>query len=253
MSYERHRHRDSQYLTIALLFASASILATALVWRRTAAPRSERRVARRVPHGTATEGPHATAATGDRDDGTQHASSGAGSLIHRQYEVTLRGSWHDRTALFSLMTAHLTELAPSALADFEKSGSGAAGVAVGDEYDITMLGPWNGRVRVSELARDSLTLVTLEGHPEAGTITFSVHDTGTAGHFRVLIESWARARDTLVQAAYSTVGIGRQVQSEVWITFLQRFSALAGADDTPEVRISTEELANDDRTYQRGA
>jgi len=252
MSYERHRRQDSHQLTFTLLLASLSILATAVVWRRTAAPRSERRSARRMPrHGNAAAetSPPATNAGGDD---RQHASSGAGALIHRQYEITLRGAKRDAASLFRLMQAHITELAPAALADFVKS-DGAVNVAVDDEYDITMLGPWNGRVRVSAVTPNSLTLVTLDGHPEAGTITFSVHVGAAPGEQRVLIESWARSRDTLVEAAYSTLGVGQQVQTEVWITFLQRFSALAGVTKTPRVRITTEEITDDDRTHQRGS
>ncbi len=247
MSYVTHRRGDSRHVTVALLLASVSILATAVVWRRRAAPRTERRVARRVPRRLAPDArPPQT-----RGNDTQHASSGAGALIHRQYEITLPGTLHDRATLFRLMQAHLTELAPSVLASFRKSEGVEFAVQAGDEYEVTMLGPWNGGVRVAEVTGDSLTLVTLDGHPEAGHITFSVHDGEPAGTHRVLIESWARSRDGLVQAAYNTLGIGRQVQTEVWITFLQRFSTLAGVSVTPEVRITTEELTGDDRTHQR--
>ena len=112
-----------------------------------------------------------------------------------------------------------------------------------DEYDITMLGPWNGKVRVTESTLDHFTLVTLDGHPEAGHITFRVvTDDDTPDTIRVQIESWARARDAVVHAAYATLGIGKQIQTEVWITFLQRLSTLAGMHTTPEVQLTTEQL-----------
>ena len=115
---------------------------------------------------------------------------------------------------------------------------------MGDEYDITLLGPWNGRVRVVESTARHFTLVTLDGHPEAGHISFSVAPVADSNDtLQVLIESWARARDAIVAVAYGTLGVGKQVQTEVWITFLQRLSALAGVAQTPEVRIRTEALA----------
>jgi len=174
----------------------------------------------------------------------QTAASGAGELVHRCYEVRLPSSTLDPRALMRTMQQHLAELPPSALADFAKASGDAMHMAVGDEYDITMLGPWNGRVRVSEVDSRSFTLITLEGHPEAGHITFSVlDDLGVSGALRVRIESWARSRDRAVHFTYDTLKIGRQVQTEVWVTFLQRVSTLAGVSETPEVEIVSESLA----------
>ena len=129
----------------------------------------------------------------------------------------------------------------SILAHFEKTSGSDKMLRDGDEFDIRMLGPWNGMVRVCETSDVAFTLATLEGHPEAGHITFSVDEIG-AGDVRVHIESWARARDSVVAAAYGALGIGKQVQTEVWITFLQRLSVLAGMREKPEVQITTERL-----------
>ncbi len=248
MHYVRRQQRDSIPLAAPLLLALGSLGLFAIVWRRTTAPRLAQPRARRAPGASppvsdrtpfATHSPASSAPAGAH----QTAASGTGALVHRQYEITLELQQLLPADLLRLMQRHITELSPSALANFEKSTGTEAIFRVGDEYDITMLGPWNGRVRVAELTPYSFTLVTLDGHPEAGHITFSSrHADALDGSVTVMIESWARARDAVVHAAYSTLGIGKQVQAEVWITFLQRLGALAGATETPQVRITTEEI-----------
>ncbi len=250
MPYVVRRRRDSVSVLPPLLFAVGSLGVLALFWRRRAAPRVERRRA----GGHAADGRHDTGAQppGRRAQpapvmadasNAQLASSGTGALIHRRYEIIIPVRGLRPADLMRLMQRHLTELAPSALADFTKAAGSENAFRTGDEYDITMLGPWNGRVRVCEISDSAFTLVTLDGHPEAGHITFSAGPvSGAEESVLVLIESWARARDAVVHAAYSTIRIGKKVQAEVWITFLQRLAALAGVTDTPQVRIITDEL-----------
>lgn len=248
MYFVRNRKREPARHGVALLLAAASLGLLGLVWRRMAAPRTKR-----TPAGAGSNPSLADAMPGALTTAVaaaidaQLAPAGSGPLVHREYDILVTGSTLSAPELLRLMQRHLSELAPSALAHFEKS-RGLEGLArVGDEYDITMLGPWNGRVRVIESTTRHFTLVTLEGHPEAGHITFTVAPASdSADTLRVLIESWARARDAIVAVAYGTLGVGKQMQAEVWITFLQRLSALAGVERTPEVRIRTERLAPPD-------
>ena len=242
MPYVRRRRRDSTPVLAPLLLAIGSLGLLSLFWRRRAAPRTEHRRARTSasePRGP-TQRPTRERAAGPD---AQLERAGAGALVHRRYEVVLPLAGLQPEDLLRLMQRHLSELAPSALADFTKTAGSELAFRTGDEYEVTMLGPWNGRVRVTELSETAFTLVTLDGHPEVGHITFSaMRQSGLDDRAVVLIESWARARDALVNAAYSTMRIGKQLQAEVWITFLQRLAALAGVTETPLVRITTEEL-----------
>ncbi len=248
MRHIRPRPSEPVSLAVPLLLAAGSLSLLALVWRRISAPRIERTLSRGgTERSRAGAPPTISSRAAEITPHAQLAPAGSGPLVHRRYDVLITGCTLPASALLRTLQRNLSALAPAALAHFEKS-QGSDGLArVGDEYDITMLGPWNGRVRVIESTPRQFTLVTLDGHPEAGHITFSVAETGEFTEtLQVLIESWARARDSVVALAYGTLGVGKQMQTEVWITFLQRLSALAGMDHTPEVRIATEEIAVED-------
>jgi len=243
MKYAFSYKQDSIPVALPLLLATGTLGLLALAWRQRAAPRAEQSTAttrQRPPQHIAQ-----SAARLETGVDIQPAAEGDGPLIHRCYEIELPDRAVSRDIVLRLMQLHLTELAPAALANFEKSEGSDEVFRLDDEYEITMLGPWNGAVRVAEMTRDSFTLVTLDGHPEAGHITFTVDENARSqGILLVRIESWARARDALVAAAYGTLNLGKQVQTEVWITFLQRLAILAGVTTRPEVRITTESLAD---------
>ncbi|MES3034339.1 MAG: DUF1990 family protein [Gemmatimonadota bacterium] len=239
MNYGLRDRQDSIPVVLPLLLATGTLSLLAIAWRQRTAPRNERQLDTPAPSRRLRRTRRHLETGAD----TQPASEGSGALVHRRYEIELPDRAVTRDIVLRLMQLHLTELAPAALANFEKSEGTDEVFRIGDEYEITMLGPWNGRVRVAEMTRDSFTLVTLAGHPEAGHITFSVQeDARSHGNLLVRIESWARSRDALVAAAYGALRIGRQVQTEVWITFLQRLAVLAGVQTRPEVSITTESL-----------
>ncbi|MCZ8156832.1 MAG: DUF1990 family protein [Leptospira sp.] len=56
--------------------------------------------------------------------------------------------------------------------------------------------PWNGSVRVIECSPNSFIFQTLEGHLEAGQITFSYSSLGK-DDYTLTVESLARCRDPL--------------------------------------------------------
>lgn len=237
MYYARRRRRDSGSPVAALLAAAGIAGLLGVLWRLRAAPRTRTRRARSELPRSATRLDDVTAC----DDDLQTRHGGTGPIFHRQYEVELPGVALGAATVVKILQRNFSQLAPSILARFEKTNGLDDHFRVGDEYEITMLGPWNGTVRVLELTPTSFTLATLDGHPEAGHITFSAASQ-LNGPTHARIESWARARDTVVQAAYDTLGVGKQVQTEAWVTFLHRLARLVGVQETPEVRITDEEI-----------
>ncbi len=236
----RRRSRSRGTVAATAIVVGAAAAAAALVLRlirmRTA-PRDEQAT---TAQGNATAPPPENSASD-----VQEAADGVGPLRHRHYEVRVVGSTYSATSLLHAIERHLSELSPSSLAEFAKSVGDNNRMQVDDEYTITMLGPWNGRVRVSEVTSNTFTLVTCEGHPEAGHIVFRVtEDVRDAHALQIEIDSYARSRDATVELAYGTLKVGQQVQTEVWVTFLQRVAELAGMTTVPEVQVTTEELVD---------
>jgi hypothetical protein len=94
-------------------------------------------------------------------------------------------------------------------------------------------------VRVSHWDSHRLTLQTLDGHPEAGRITFGAY-WDESGHLICRIRSRARLRDAPVYAGYALVGW--HAQTRVWVTFLQRLAEACGGRVLGDVIVPTDEV-----------
>ena len=101
----------------------------------------------------------------------QPAESGAGPLLERDYWAIIDEPTCAPSGVMDMVKARFCTFPPSDVVKFERTGD-AARLEVGDELDISILLAGECRVRVVHLDTCSLTLATLEGHPEAGRITF---------------------------------------------------------------------------------
>lgn len=168
----------------------------------------------------------------------QEATDGSGPLLERRYYIDIEGATHSVEELMEQVQCHVPEYCPDLLAEFEKCQGQHDCLAPGDEFKITILGPWNGEVRVTKVEKDFFEFVTLEGHPEAGRIRFSL--TEQAGNvLRFEIHSWARSRDGLVAFAYNTLGVGKLVQEHTWRIFCERVAEDSGGRALGPVTIET--------------
>src|ERR1700761_8514855 len=87
-----------------------------------------------------------------------------------------------------------------------------------------MPGPWDGPVRVIAQTPRSFRLATLDGHLEAGQIEFRADDDD---RLRFPIGSWARSADRFSNLLYHRVGMAKEVQLHMWISFLEGAAKLA--------------------------
>ncbi|MFC6618869.1 DUF1990 family protein [Deinococcus radiophilus] len=81
---------------------------------------------------------------------------------------------------------------------------------------------------------------TLEGHPEAGEITFSIEPAEhfeDALHFE--IRSLARSRDGVVAVTYDRLGVGKKAQEMTWVKFCERVCEFGGGEAIGEVQVRT--------------
>ena len=130
MKYVHRSQRESIHTAVPILLATASLGLLAIIWRRRSAPRAEQTLKDR--HWNRFTGEHAP----DASEGTQQAADGTGSLVHRRYEVSLPDRAVSKDIVMRLMQLHLTELAPAALANFEKTDGLESVFRVGDEYRV---------------------------------------------------------------------------------------------------------------------
>lgn len=173
----------------------------------------------------------------------QLPGDGYGVLFHRRYWVDIERPKLSAKALMEQVKCDVGGFCPRLLADFQKSRGHPTIMRPGDEYAITILGPWNGDVRVIEVAPTSFTFVTLEGHPEAGQITFSASRHATRpSTLRFEIQSWARSRDMLVSLGYHEGKIGKEIQKNAWVAFCERVAEASGGTMVDKVQVVTEEL-----------
>lgn len=174
----------------------------------------------------------------------QLAPEGGGPLVQRDFVVVLEGSSCTPAQVVERIRTDFPRFSPAELARFDRP-PGAEPLAVGDGMPVRIRGFGDTGVCVTHLEPHSLTLTTLEGHAEAGRITFGAfHD--EAGRLVCRIRSRARLRDRAILGGYRLAG--RHAQSRVWTTFLQRLAAECGGQILGGVLASSdvvEELPED--------
>lgn len=179
----------------------------------------------------------------------QTASSGANNLLERRYWVEFQNPTLPAPELMRDIKLKIEHYSPGLLANFEKTVGEERELRVGDQFCIRILGPWNGDVRVTDVDDHSFTFETLKGHPEAGTICFSLtpHEHfADAWHFE--IRSLASSRDGLVAFTYDTLGVGKKMQEKTWVSFCQRVVEKSGGQQLGDIQVRT--LAKEEMPHE---
>jgi hypothetical protein len=168
----------------------------------------------------------------------QHAGHGRGSLLQRDYVVVLEGSHCTPEAVVRRLREEFPRYSPDALAKFTRPEGAAGLLDVDDTMHIVLRGAGEMGVRVAHLDAQRLTLQTLEGHQEAGHITFGAyHD--EAGRLVCRIRSRARQANLPRLVAYHLLGI--HAQTAIWVAFLECLAEECGGRMLGPVMTSTDE------------
>jgi hypothetical protein len=157
----------------------------------------------------------------------QGTEDGVGPLMHRTYVTRLREAELDAGELMGKFAARPNCAAPTALASFVKHDGEEGEARVGDEFTVRMPGPWDGPVRVVDLGPTHLSLATLDGHLEAGRISFDARDLAP-GRLEVRIEAWARGGDRVSNLLFDRLRVNKEVQLHMWTSVLERLVRLSG-------------------------
>ena len=168
----------------------------------------------------------------------QSVDDGVGPLFHRRYSVRIRDCDLRAEALMDAVKRDLNAAAPTKFARFQRVLGDGAALEAGDEYVVRMPGPWDGPVRVIDETPRSFRLATLDSHLEAGQIEFRAQPADD-GRLGFTIESWARSADRLSDFLYHRVGMSKEVQLHMWISFLEGVVRLSAGEIDGGIDIDT--------------
>lgn len=167
------------------------------------------------------------------------ASEGAGPLLQRDYWAVIEGTGCTPESLFRQVVEDFPSFAPEEIACFTPYPEGTLGpLELNREMGIEIRAAGFCRVRVVHMDSRSLTLRTLDGHPEAGRITFGAYWDRT-GRLKFRIRSRARSSDVLRYVGYSLFGKG--MQTRTWVTFVERVAKACGGWIHGDVHVETHE------------
>lgn len=163
------------------------------------------------------------------------ATRGAGPLLQRDYWAVFADCALKPSEIMAHIKTHFCELPPASLVRF----AAPAGVSRDAELDIRIAPAQSCRVRVVNEDAQSLTLGTLEGHPEAGRITFGAYR-NDAGD--VIFHIRSRARSSSASKRVGFLAIGEAMQTNTWSDFINNAAVAVGAHIAGAIRAETKEV-----------
>lgn len=171
----------------------------------------------------------------------QKLKDGYGPVHHRVYSISIPANFSQVREVMRTLQGDPNIFSPQLLATFQKTKGEAGHLQKDDEFLIKITGPWNGPVRVADVAEEVFRLVTLDGHLEAGEITFLIKKMDE-GKTQFIIESLARSKDGVVDFVYDKIPLAKIAQTEMWSAFCKNFAekAVTSKDQIGEVELLVE-------------
>lgn len=161
---------------------------------------------------------------------------GAGPMNHRLYRVRICDSKLSPEDLLEKFRADPNRFGPTSYATFVPDPK-PRGLCEGDVLQVKLPGPWDGPIYIHEVRPQRIRLNTRVGHMEAGWIEFRTSGTGEATEF--MIESFARSGDEVFDALYHQVGIGKTMQTLMWVSVLETAVDVSGGQQQGRLEIET--------------
>ncbi len=149
------------------------------------------------------------------------ATDGAGPLLQRDYWAVLKDCPVSARGVARALRERFVEFPPEELVVFRCRVSKEGPLEAGDELDIHIRMAGDTAVRVLHMNENSLTVGTLEGHPEAGRITFGAYP-NARGDVVFHIRSRARASSTF--RYFGWLAAGDPMQTNTWTDFIDRLA-----------------------------
>jgi NADH dehydrogenase len=173
----------------------------------------------------------------------QLPDEGVGSLVRRLFYAPLHGVTRSPSDLFTEFRWRFVTLAPEATMGPAAEPVSEPWIEPGATLTLSLPLRGNVQVRVVELTGTSLTLVTVSGHPLAGSVTFRF--LGEPGvDLRFEVEAVERA--ATLPDALSMASIGQLLQGWNWSTLVERTATALGAPPPIDVRTDVQTLTDEE-------
>jgi hypothetical protein len=163
------------------------------------------------------------------------ATHGAGPLLQRDYWGIFGECPLSPSEIMAQVKANFCALPPAALVSF----TAPDGVGLNAVLDIVITPGQRCGVRVVHEDAQSVTLATLQGHPEAGRITFGAYR-NAAGEVIFHIRSRARSGTLLQRVGF--LAIGDAIQTNTWADFIRNTAASVNARISGAIQADTQEV-----------
>jgi hypothetical protein len=170
----------------------------------------------------------------------QTAAAGHGPLWQRDYWVEIAQSTLSPEEVVLMLRREFPTFSPDEAAKFTRLDGKSTPLEAGDEMEVEIRGAGTSEVRVVGVTPRSLTMRTIEGHLEAGRISFGAYYDKDKTVIRV--RSKARSGSRRRHVAY--ILMGHVMQKKVWQVFIARVAARCG-DENAQVQTSTAQVRGD--------
>ena len=164
---------------------------------------------------------------------------GAGALLQRDYWAAIEACRVGPAELMSDLRQRFCEFPPADMVSFARSGKCEQPLQVGDELEIVIRMAGECRVRVTSCDEHSVTFSTLQGHPEAGRITFGAYRHDSAA---VIFHIRSRSRSGDAKFAAGFLTLGEAMQTNTWTDFVRTVADTYGAGVVGEVHADTSQV-----------
>jgi hypothetical protein len=171
------------------------------------------------------------------------ATDGAGPLLQRDYWAVIAGSRLGPREVADLVARRFPDFPPPKLVQFRLADGCEAPLQVGDELDIEIRMAGECGVRVVHRDANSITLGTLEGHPEAGRITFGAYRNDRGD---VVFHIRSRARASKLSRYLEFLAGGDPMQTNTWVDFINTLAMTVGSGVVDGIRVEQTEVDDDE-------
>jgi NADH dehydrogenase len=170
-------------------------------------------------------------------------TEGTGSLERQRYWADIHGATCTADELFDLFRRSFREVAPDALLQLGAEPGSKEELEEGNTLTMALPLRGNIQVRVAEVADNTATCITLQGHPLSGAIRFDVQE-HPGGVLRFEIRSFTRPSDLVDLIGMRTVG--RLAQKSTWHTVVSGIVERSGGTAPDGVQDETVTLKGKD-------